>query len=157
LVASPEQVPAPQLASAAGFGAAARLAVGFFFGGVDAAAVLADAAGAAESVAAGVAEAAGAVAAAAVVAGAVAGVAAAFVAGAGDSAAGAVAFPPHPFDEQDACAPAGAWEAAGFTSLACTGCGWLPPQATMALVPMAASTALRFSIDRFGRMTRFSL
>jgi hypothetical protein len=73
------------------------------------------------------------------------------------AAAPAPLFAPQPLAEQEACPVApGAVLAAGATSLACTGCGWLPPQATMALVPSAARTAAKFSNDRFGRMTVLS-
>jgi hypothetical protein len=95
---------------------------GFFLAGV--AAVAAEAEGAGDAIAAvGVAaeaaalgEGEAAVMAAALVAGAVAGA----LEGAGAALPAAVAFDPHPFEEQDPCPDAGD-EAAGETSLACTG------------------------------------
>jgi hypothetical protein len=133
-----------------GFCAVAPLA-GCFFGGVVAGTV----------VAAGAAVAAGAVVVAAVavvaVVGSVAAVAdgvavvvdAAFVVG--DVAAAAAGEAPHPLAEHDALPAAGA-VVVGATSLALTGCGEAPPQATRALVPRAASTAAMFSNDRSDRM-----
>jgi hypothetical protein len=81
---------------------------------------------------AGVAVGAGVVTAAALVSG---------LEGAGAAAALPALLAPHPAAEQDA------WPAAadvdGATSLAWTGAGWLPPQATTALTPRAPTRAAK--------------
>jgi hypothetical protein len=139
-------VPAPQLASPAlglGFCAVAPLA-GCFFGGVFEAVV----AGAAV-VAGGVVAAGGVSVAAGVAVGVSVVVEAALVVG--DVAAAPDGEAPHPLAEHDALPVAGA-AVAGATSLALTGCGEPPPQATRALAPRAASTAAMFSNDRSDRM-----
>jgi hypothetical protein len=126
-----------------GFCAVAPLA-GCFLGGVFEAVV----AGAA--VVAGGVVAAGGVSVAAGVAVGVSVVAdAAFVVG--DVAAAAAGEAPHPLAEHDALPVAGA-VVAGATSLALTGCGEPPPQATRALAPRAARTEAMFSNDRSDRM-----
>jgi hypothetical protein len=148
---SEAQVPAPQLASPAG------LAAGFFFavalaGALAVAVAGADEdAGAAELLAAAEADAdagasvEGGLAAAAVVAGATA---------AGVAAGASAAFlPPQPDAEHDDCPAAPALDdVAGATSLALTGLGSLPPHATSAEAPSAASTEAKFSNERLGRM-----
>jgi hypothetical protein len=73
------------------------------------------------------------------------------VAGAVVAGAVSAAFPPQALAEHDAI-PEAAGVAVAGTSFAWTGCGSPPPQATSALVPSAAKTAVRFSIDRLGRM-----
>ena len=71
---------------------------------------------------------------------------------AGAAGAAAAALAPHAFAEHDAW-PAGRRAGAGaFTSLALTGGGVAPPQATRALAPSAARTAAMFSNDRLGRV-----
>src|SRR5262249_26232697 len=51
-------------------------------------------------------------------------------------------------------APAAGAAAGGFTSVALTGCGCAPPQATTVLAPSAARTFTNLSIERLGRMAQ---
>jgi hypothetical protein len=135
-------VPAPQLASPADDLGALLVFFAVDFAGAFAGA--ADDAGAAEALEAATALVDGVVVDAALEAGLVA--PAALLAGAGS------AFAPHAFAEQEAFPEAAGAAAVAGTSLALTGCGSLPPHATKALVPSKARTAVRFSIDRLGRM-----
>jgi hypothetical protein len=135
-----EQVPAPQLAS--------PLCMTFFFatGFAGAGAALVAGAVALAAATATGASVVGVVAAAAVVAGA-AGLAA------GIAAAFAPLLAPQPAAEQEACPATAGADIAGATSFAWTGCGWLPPQATRVVAPIAPRTAAKCSKDRFGLMT----
>jgi hypothetical protein len=157
---SDAQVPAPQLASpwalGAGFFFAVALPVAFpaAVAGAD------DDAGAALPLAAGAALAAGVASVDGVVVAAAAVVAGEAVPAAGAAAGESAAFlPPQPAAEHDDCpaGPAPALDAvAGATSFAFTGLGSLPPQATRAVAPSAASTEAKFSNERLDRMKPFS-
>jgi hypothetical protein len=143
---SPEQVPAPQLASPPPM-------AGFFFAavvtGLAAAAGVATVAGAAGAGAAAAATGAALDVGAAGAAGAAAGAAD------GAAAAAVSAFAPQLFAEHEAAPVAGA-DAAGFTSVAFTGWGSAPPQARAVVALMAARMVTKWSMERLGLMDRFS-